>query len=257
MTEILEVGRVRRPGDRLGRRGRGRPARVRPDVLVSDIGMPGEDGYALMRRLRSGSDPWSRQVPALAVSAYAREEDRIRSLAVGFQMHITKPFDPLDLTAAVGHLLRRAPAAVEEHGSARLETGAPCVLIVEDDGDLREGLRQLLESSGYRVEVADNGLDGAERAIACRPQVALIDIGLPRLDGFGVAERIRQSFPRGGPPGGAHRPHVARGSPADRRQRVRRVSGKAVFLRPARRSAVLAIRRGQRATGLKESNHAL
>jgi len=168
----------------------------RPDVLVSDIGMPGEDGYALMRRLRNGTDPWSREVPALAVSAYAREEDRIRSLAVGFQMHITKPFDPLDLTAAVGHLLRRSPVAIEEKASGPHETVAPCVLIVEDDRELREGLQQLLESSGYRVEVADNGLDGAERAIAWRPQVALIDIGLPRLDGFGVAERIRQSLPR-------------------------------------------------------------
>ena len=149
-----------------------------------------------MRRLRNGPDAWSRQVPALAVSAYAREEDRIRSLAVGFQMHITKPFDPLDLMAAVGHLLRRSPFAIEEKARAPLEAGAPSVLIVEDDRDLREGLQQLLESSGYRVEVADNGLDGAERAIAWRPQVALIDIGLPRLDGFGVAERIRQSLPR-------------------------------------------------------------
>ena len=93
----------------------------RPDVLVSDIGMPGEDGYALMRRLRSAPDAWSRQVPALAVSAYAREEDRIRSLAVGFQMHITKPFDPLDLTAAVGHLLRRTPVANGDDASAPLD----------------------------------------------------------------------------------------------------------------------------------------
>jgi CheY-like chemotaxis protein len=168
----------------------------RPDVLVSDIGMPGEDGYALMRRLRNGPDAWSRQVPALAVSAYAREEDRIRSLSVGFQMHITKPFDPLDLTAAVGHLLRRTPVANEEKSSPPLDAGAPCVLVVEDDGDLREGLRQLLESSGYRVEVSDNGVEGVERAIECRPQLAFIDIGLPRLDGFGVAERIRQSLPR-------------------------------------------------------------
>jgi CheY-like chemotaxis protein len=172
-------------------------AACHPDVLVSDIGMPGEDGYALLRRLRQGADPWARQIPALAVSAYAREEDRIRSLAVGFQMHITKPFEPLDLTAAVSHLLRRAPGITEEAAPhARSRDGTPCVLVIEDDADLREGLRQLLESSGYEVEVADNGLDGAERAIACRPQIALIDLGLPRLDGFGVAERIRSVLPR-------------------------------------------------------------
>jgi CheY-like chemotaxis protein len=170
---------------------------MRPDVLVSDIGMPGEDGYALLRRIRQRPEPWARQLPALAVSAYAREEDRIRSLAVGFQMHITKPFEPLDLTAAVGHLVRRAPAEGDaDAGAASSSDGPARVLVVEDDADLRLGLRQLLEASGYQVEVAENGLEGVERAIDLRPRIALIDLGLPRLDGFGVAERIRKFLPR-------------------------------------------------------------
>jgi CheY-like chemotaxis protein len=169
----------------------------RPDVLVSDIGMPGEDGYALLRRIRQRPEPWARQLPALAVSAYAREEDRIRSLAVGFQMHITKPFEPLDLTTAVGHLVRRAPEEAESGvGAASGSDGPPSVLVVEDDADLRHGLRQLLEASGYQVEVAENGLEGVERAIDHRPRIAFIDLGLPRLDGFGVAERIRKFLPR-------------------------------------------------------------
>ena len=172
-------------------------ASFRPDVLVSDIGMPGEDGYALLRRIRQSTEAWLRALPALAVSAYAREEDRIRSLAVGFQMHITKPFEPLDLTAAVGHLVPREPApSPSEAGVGARSAEPPRVLVVEDDPDLRHGLQQLLEASGYGVEIAENGLEGVERAIDRRPRIALIDIGLPRLDGCGVAERIRKFLPR-------------------------------------------------------------
>jgi signal transduction histidine kinase/ActR/RegA family two-component response regulator len=65
------------------------------------------------------------------------------------------------------------------------------VLIVEDGADNRESLTELLESLGHRVDVAVDGEEGVERALALRPEVALIDIGLPRLDGFEVARRIR------------------------------------------------------------------
>ena len=163
-----------------------------PDILVSDIGMPGEDGYALLRRIRQGDDAAFRAIPALAVSAYAREEDRIRSLSAGFHMHLAKPFEPADLTAAVSRLVHRdTPAREDDAGKPR-----PQILVIEDNGDVREGLRQLLESSGYLVEVAEDGVRGLERAITRRPRIALVDIGLPGLDGYEVAERIRRALPR-------------------------------------------------------------
>ena len=163
-----------------------------PDILVSDIGMPGEDGYALLRRIRQGDDAAFRAIPALAVSAYAREEDRIRSLSAGFHMHLAKPFEPGDLTAAVSRLVHRdTPSREDDAGKPR-----PQILVIEDNGDVREGLRQLLESSGYLVEVAEDGVRGLERAITRRPRIALVDIGLPGLDGYAVAERIRRALPR-------------------------------------------------------------
>ncbi|APR85983.1 Chemotaxis protein methyltransferase CheR [Minicystis rosea] len=71
-----------------------------PDVIVSDIGMPGMDGYALMRRVRSeGSN--ARHVPAIALTAFARAEDRARALAAGYQAHLTKPIEPAELVATV------------------------------------------------------------------------------------------------------------------------------------------------------------
>jgi signal transduction histidine kinase/CheY-like chemotaxis protein len=74
------------------------------------------------------------------------------------------------------------------HSSARV------ILIVEDGADNRETLQELLESLGHTVHVADDGVAGVERAVAVRPQVALVDIGLPRLDGFEVARRIRAAL---------------------------------------------------------------
>src|SRR4029453_17066537 len=95
-------------------------ATARPDVLVSDIGMPGEDGYALLRRIRSSAPERLAFIPAIAVSAYAREEDRIRSLSAGFQIHLAKPFEPVELVAAVDPVgQREAPGAPAQGPGAR------------------------------------------------------------------------------------------------------------------------------------------
>ena len=78
--------------------------RWRPDVLVSDIGMPGDDGYVLIRKVRALGAAQGGQVRALALTAYARSEDRALALEAGFHTHIAKPVDPLELTALIAGL---------------------------------------------------------------------------------------------------------------------------------------------------------
>jgi PAS domain S-box-containing protein len=78
--------------------------RWRPDVLVSDIGMPGDDGYVLIRKVRALGFEDGGQVRALALTAYARSEDRALALEAGFHTHIAKPVDPLELTALIAGL---------------------------------------------------------------------------------------------------------------------------------------------------------
>ena len=77
------------------------------DVLVSDIGMPEEDGFSLIRRIRSLTDEQSGDVPAIALTAYARAEDRVQALRSGFQMHIAKPVEPSELIVSVANLAGR------------------------------------------------------------------------------------------------------------------------------------------------------
>jgi CheY-like chemotaxis protein/anti-sigma regulatory factor (Ser/Thr protein kinase) len=78
----------------------------RPHVLVSDIGMPGQDGYDLIRAIR-GRGCSARDVPAIALTAFARSEDRRRALLAGFQIHVVKPVDANELTAVVASLTGR------------------------------------------------------------------------------------------------------------------------------------------------------
>lgn len=79
----------------------------KPDVLLSDIGMPMEDGYSLIRRIRALSPSIGGQIPAAALTAYAREEDRILALRAGFQLHVAKPIEPLQLLKVVADLAGR------------------------------------------------------------------------------------------------------------------------------------------------------
>ena len=78
-----------------------------PDVLVSDIGMPGEDGYSLIRRVRALLPEQGGHIPAIALTAYARSEDRIKAIVAGFQMHLAKPVEAMELLAQVASLMGR------------------------------------------------------------------------------------------------------------------------------------------------------
>ena len=85
--------------------------RWRPDVLVADIGMPIEDGYGLIRKVRSLPKERGGQTPALALTAYARTEDRVRAISEGYQLHLAKPVDRVELATVVASLANRTAQA--------------------------------------------------------------------------------------------------------------------------------------------------
>ena len=80
-----------------------------PDILICDVGLPDDDGYGLLRRLRSL--PEGERIPAIALTAYARPEDRAKALAAGFRAHLAKPLDPENLLREVSEAAKSRPAA--------------------------------------------------------------------------------------------------------------------------------------------------
>jgi PAS domain S-box-containing protein len=81
--------------------------RVRPHVIISDVGMPGVDGYELLSRVRALGHARGGSVPAIALTAFARSEDRTRALRAGFLLHVAKPVEPAELAAAVATVVGR------------------------------------------------------------------------------------------------------------------------------------------------------
>jgi CheY-like chemotaxis protein len=79
--------------------------RSKPDVLVSDIAMPNEDGYDLIRKIRAHKPEHGGRIPAVALSGYTRVEDHMRSCSAGFDMHVAKPVEPDKLAAIIAALV--------------------------------------------------------------------------------------------------------------------------------------------------------
>ena len=159
-----------------------------PDLLVSDIAMPGGDGYQFLREVRRRGLGKGRPIPAIALTAYVRREDRTRALAEGFDRHVSKPIEPENFLQVLGELAgqRDGGGAPSPEGN-----GASDVLVVEDDASGREGLGQILALGGFRVKVAHDG-ESIRRAMEERPRVALIDLGLANLDGYAIGSSLRR-----------------------------------------------------------------
>ena len=90
-----------------------------PAVLVADLGMPQMDGFQLIEQVRRHGNPRVRRVPAAALTAYARSDDRVKALRAGFQIHLAKPIDPAELVTTIAALAKRFTPEGSEDGPAR------------------------------------------------------------------------------------------------------------------------------------------
>ena len=107
LTEILMAAGARVSTASSAAAALDRIQQLKPDVVLTDLGMPLMDGFELIERLRQSADARVRETPAAALTAFGRTEDRARSLQSGFEMHLAKPVDPVELASAVQALARR------------------------------------------------------------------------------------------------------------------------------------------------------
>ena len=87
-------------------------AEIKPDVLVSDIGMPDMDGYMLIHQVRTSTPEQGGEIPAIALTAFARNDDQQEALKAGFQLHLSKPLNPEQLIGAIVQLLETKASGI-------------------------------------------------------------------------------------------------------------------------------------------------
>jgi len=175
--------------------------RVSFDALISDIGMPQVDGYALIQAIRSLPERYGGRVPAIAVTAFARPQDRSRAFLAGFDVYLAKPVDPAELLAVLGNLTGRRSEPASEAADAGLlprelvepagELDGARILVVEDDVDSGDMLAELLTGAGAMVELARTASAGMDCIRWFRPDVLVSDLSLPDKDGFSFMRELR------------------------------------------------------------------
>lgn len=159
-------------------------ATFRPNVVLLDIGLPKMNGYEVAAQLRQ--HPRDGKVTLVALTGWGRGEDKRRALEAGFDHHLTKPVEPADLDKLLA--LIPPPEAQSELNHQRPRR----FLLVDDQQDVAEGLARLLRFDGHETRVATGGLEALDLAAVYQPQVVLLDINLPGMNGYEVARRIRE-----------------------------------------------------------------
>lgn len=159
-------------------------AAQRFDILVSDLGMPGMDGYALLRRVRGDLGMDAKVLPAVAVTAFVRSEDRDAALEAGYQACLQKPVSPVQFARTVARY------------GVRPAVQAPLrAFFVEDNDDLREQITWMLEEEGLQVQAFAH----AEEALAAyapdEVDLVITDVSLIGMSGVDLARAIQRRAP--------------------------------------------------------------
>lgn len=183
-----------------------------PDVLLSDISMPGKDGYQFIREVRAREPDGTRVIPAAALTALARPEDRARALLAGYQAHISKPPMAAELIAVVASLSGRVQTATADTSfePSRDETAdkpvpvpagkpeAGKVLVVEDNPEMAEVLKRILVRSGFTVQIARSIQAAVQRSEAQSFDLVISDVALPDGSGISLMRQLRSRRPISG-----------------------------------------------------------
>jgi signal transduction histidine kinase/CheY-like chemotaxis protein len=175
LSENLAEAGYQVVGASSGYQGMQKARSLKPYAITLDIMMPNKDGWQVLHDLKS--DPETRSIPVILLSIIDNKELGFR---LGAADYLVKPFDQSAMLSALGRL-------------AKANQGIPPrrLLVVDDDPQVIDMVRQLLEGSEYQISSAGDGEQALESIVESRPDAILLDLLMPRLDGFGVIERLQ------------------------------------------------------------------
>jgi CheY-like chemotaxis protein len=149
---------------------------LRPDVVTLDVMMPGIDGWSVLTAMKS--DPELAEIPVVMLTLV---DDKNRGIALGAADYLTKPIDRLRLV----NLLKRYRRDLQVTGAAR-------VLVIEDNPDTREIIARALHGEGWQVALAGDGRAALQHMTGAMPDIILLDLMMPEMDGFAFITAMRQ-----------------------------------------------------------------
>ena len=154
-----------------------------PDLILMDLSLPVLDGWQATKQLKA--DPATALIPVVALTAHAMPGDEEKARAAGCDGYLVKPIDEDALSAEVAQ--RLGLDVLEIEGDWRLQR----ILVVDDEPFNVDYLEQELTDRGYEVDTAFNGAEALARVAEAAPDLILLDIVMPEMDGFEVTERLK------------------------------------------------------------------
>ena len=163
-------------GTRSGALGHQQARELQPHAILLDIMMPDKDGWQVLHDLKA--DPLTTNIPVILLTII---DKKALGFKLGASAYLLKPLDP----SMVLQTLKRV--------AAKMSGALKHVLVVDDDPHIADMLSQILPASEFVLDAAPDGVAGLESIQRSRPDVILLDLMMPRLDGFGVIEQLRQN----------------------------------------------------------------
>jgi len=168
---------------------------VKIDAILMDIQMPVMDGYEAIKKLRNEAGEAGRQVPIIAMTAYAMSTDRERCYRAGADEYVTKPIPSMaTLADQIVRIIEESRQSLEKSSEKnRISTATVKIVIAEDDNISRMFMKRILSNEGYEVIEARNGESALSMIVEELPQIVVLDLQLPKKNGIAIIRELTEN----------------------------------------------------------------